>query len=59
MEETLKRIESKFDKILEILEETILTDEEIEELDKISDRMKRGRKFHLNFYESLSRQKCC
>ena len=47
MEETLKRIESKLDKILEILEETILTDEEIEELDEISDRMKKGEKVPL------------
>ena len=47
MEETLKRIESKLDKILEILEETILTDEEIEELDQISDRMKKGEKVPL------------
>ncbi len=47
MEETLKRIESKPDKILEILEETILTDEEIEELDQISDRMKKGEKVPL------------
>ena len=47
MEETLKRIESKLDKILEILEETILTDEEIEELDEISDRMKKGEKVTL------------
>lgn len=60
MEEILKRIESKLDKILEILEETILTDEEIEELDEISDRMNKGEKVHLkSFYESLSRQKCC
>ncbi len=47
MGETLKRIESKLDKILEILEETILTDEEIEELDQISDRMKKGEKVPL------------
>ncbi len=47
MGETLKRIESKLDKILEILEETILTDEEIEELDEISDRMKKGEKVPL------------
>ena len=47
MEEILKRIESKLDKILEILEETILTDEEIEELDEISDRMNKGEKVPL------------
>jgi len=29
MEETLKRIESKIDKVLELLEDLILTDEEI------------------------------
>ncbi len=47
MEEALKRIESKLDKILEILEETILTDEKIKELDEISDRMKKGEKVPL------------
>ena len=48
MEETLKRIESKLDKILEILEETILTGKEIKELDEISDRMKKGEKVPLD-----------
>lgn len=48
MEETLKRIESKLDKILEILEETILTGKEIKELDEIGDRMKKGEKVPLD-----------
>jgi len=48
--ELLKRIEgieSKLDRILELLEEE-LTDDEIKELDEISERMKKGEKILYN-----------
>jgi len=43
----LERIEAKVDRIIELLEEE-LTEEEIEELNKISERMKRGEKIPLD-----------
>ncbi len=43
----LERLEAKVDRIIELLEEE-LTEEEIEELNKISERMKRGEKIPLD-----------
>jgi len=43
----IERLESKVDRILELLEER-LTEEEIEELDRISERMKKGEKVPLD-----------
>jgi len=43
----LERLESKVDRILEILEEE-LTEEEIKELDRISERMRKGEKIPLD-----------
>ncbi len=43
----LERLEAKVDKIIELLEEE-LTEGEIEELNKISERMKRGEKILLD-----------
>jgi len=40
MEEVLKRIESKLDKILELIEDTILTDEEIKLLEEADEEVK-------------------
>jgi len=42
----IERIESKLDRILELLEEK-LTEEEIKELDRISERMRKGDKIPL------------
>jgi hypothetical protein len=44
MEETLKRIESKVDKVLELLEDLILTDEEIK-LIKEADEIVKKKEF--------------
>ena len=44
MEETLKRIESKIDKVLELLEDLILTDEEIK-LIKEADEIVKKKEF--------------
>ncbi len=41
MEETLKRIESKIDKVLELLEDIILTDEEIKLIKEADEIVKR------------------
>jgi len=43
----LERLESKVDRILKILEEE-LTEEEIKELNKISERMRKGEKIPLD-----------
>ncbi len=43
----IERLESKIDRILELLEER-LTEEKIEELERISERMKRGEKVPLD-----------
>jgi len=43
----IERLESKVDRILELLEEE-LTEEEIEELNRISERMKKGEKIPLD-----------
>jgi hypothetical protein len=43
----IERLESKVDRILELLEER-LTEEEIEELDRISERMRRGEEVPLD-----------
>ena len=42
----IERIESKIDRILELLEEE-LTEDEVKELDEISERMKKGEKVPL------------
>jgi len=43
----VERLEEKLDRILEILEDE-LTEEEIEELNRISERMKKGEKVPLD-----------
>ena len=43
----MKRLEEKLDRILEILEDE-LTEEEIEELNRISERMRKGEKVSLD-----------
>ncbi len=43
----VERLEEKLDRILEILEDE-LTEEEIEELNEISERMRRGEKIPLD-----------
>ncbi len=43
----MKRLEEKLDRILEILEDE-LTEEEIEELNRISERMRKGEKVSID-----------
>ncbi len=43
----VERLEKKLDRILEILEDE-LTEEEIEELNRISERMKKGEKVSID-----------